>query len=58
MIKYADNKRKDLSFAIGDSVYVKLHPYKQTTIKNHKFHKLSKRYHGPYQTKDKLGPAA
>jgi hypothetical protein len=44
---YADAKRKDVSFEVGDHVYLKVSPLRGTK----KFHirgKLSPRYVGPY----------
>ena len=48
MKSYADSNRWEVSFKIGDWVYVKLRPYHQTSIAD-KFQKLGKPYYGPYQ---------
>ena len=45
----ADNKRRDVSYSVGDWVYVKLIPYRQTSLSDSHYHKLSKRYYGPFQ---------
>jgi len=47
-----------LNFPIGSWVYVKLQPYKQTSLSGSKYHKLAKRFYGPYQTLEKIGPVA
>lgn len=39
--------RHEATFNIGDWVYVKLRPYRQTSIAD-KYQKLSKRFYGPY----------
>ena len=43
----ADTHRRDANFNIGDWVYVKLRPYRQTSIAD-KYQKLGKRFYGPY----------
>jgi hypothetical protein len=54
----ADKHRKDASFEIGAWVYVKLQPYRQTTLSRAKYHKLSKRFYGPYEILAKVGAVA
>jgi hypothetical protein len=44
---YADKKRRDHTFTIGDLVYVKLCPYRQHSITGATYSKLSKRFYGP-----------
>ena len=53
----ADKHRTDLSFNQGDLVFVKLQPYKQTSVTGD-FHKLSKRFYGPYRVLKKIGVSA
>ena len=36
---FADKKRVDRSFAVGDWVYLRLQPYKQSSIQSKKFGK-------------------
>ena len=55
---YADKKRRDHTFTIGDLVYVKLCPYRQHSITGATFSKLSKRFYGPYKIVDQFGPIA
>lgn len=50
--------RRDLSFSKGDWLYVKLQHYKQFSVADRQHHKLCKRYYGPYQIVEKLGPVA
>lgn len=52
-----DKHRRDLSYAIGDWVYVKLRPYRQT-LSSVPYQKLGKRYYGPYQVTEVISIVA
>ena len=54
----ADKHRIDRQFSIGDWVYLKLQPYRQTSVADKQYHKLAPRYFGPYQIVDKIGAVA
>lgn len=58
MKSQADKKRNDRSFAVGDSVFVKLQPHVQTTVARRSNHKLSFRYFGPYRIISVVNPIA
>ena len=58
MKQQADKRRSDRSFDVGDLVYVKLQPYRQTIVVNHKYLKLLVRYFGPCQIIGKVGEVA
>lgn len=49
----ADNHRLDLQFTVGDWVYVKLRPYRQTSVQP-TYSKLSKKFYGPFQILDRI----
>ena len=54
---YADNRRRDLQFEIGDRVFLKISPWKGV-LRFGKRGKLSLRYIGPYEIVSKVGPVA
>ncbi|KAI5334174.1 hypothetical protein L3X38_024307 [Prunus dulcis] len=54
---YADNRRKDLQFKVGDWVFLKLSPWKGV-VRFRKRGKLSPRYIGPYEVVERVGPVA
>ncbi|GJY36048.1 ty3-gypsy retrotransposon protein [Tanacetum coccineum] len=58
MKKYVDKKRRELSFAIGDYVFVKLQPYRQQSVKLEQNQKLGMCYFGPFQVLQQIGPVA
>ena len=56
--QFADQKRSDREFAVGEMVYLRLQPYAQSTVVNCPCHKLALKYFGPYKVLDKVGNAA
>ncbi|CAA7048694.1 unnamed protein product [Microthlaspi erraticum] len=54
---YADQHRKDLEFAVGDAVYLKMRTF-QGTDKNRKLKKLRPRFMGPYKIIERIGAVA
>ena len=43
---------------MGDWVYLKLQPYRQNSLADRQYKKLSTRYFGPYQSEDNVGAVA
>lgn len=58
MKQNAYRQRSDRSFVVGDLVYLKLQPYRQTTVGLRRNLKLSAKYYGPYKVLQKMGPVA
>ncbi|EOY08667.1 Retrotransposon protein, Ty3-gypsy subclass, putative [Theobroma cacao] len=54
---YADNRRRDLEFQVGDHVFLKVSPTKGV-MRFGKKGKLSPRYIGPFEILDKVGTVA
>lgn len=55
---YADKNRVERSFKEGDMVLLRLHPYKQSSIKPSGAEKLKPRFYGPYKVLRRIGEVA
>lgn len=51
---YADKRRRDLVFTVGDKVYLRVSPMKGV-MRFEKIGKLSPRYVGPYEILERIG---
>ena len=59
MKKFADRKRRDLEFAVGDKVMLKLTPQIWKKITDKRYHKgLVQKYDGPFEIVQKVGAVA
>jgi len=58
MVQLANKKRSERIFTIGDSVYLKLQPYRQQTVSRRASHKLAAKCYGPYQIMERIGVVA
>jgi hypothetical protein len=54
----ADKKHSDRTFVAGDSVFIKLQPYVQSSVSCRANHKLSFKYFGPYSITRVINPTA
>ena len=54
---YADSKRKDIRYEIGEKVFLKVSPWKKV-MRFGKKGKLSPMFIGPYEMIEKMGPMA
>ncbi|KAH9657900.1 hypothetical protein KPL70_023267 [Citrus sinensis] len=55
---FADKKRTERVFAEGDWVYLRLQPYRQSTLHPNGTHKLSPCYYGPFRILSRIGTVA
>jgi hypothetical protein len=58
MKRWADKKRRDLEFEIGDKVYLKAQQYRFKSLASRPNEKLSPRFYGPFKVLEKIGTAA
>ncbi|XP_027166086.1 uncharacterized protein LOC113766060 [Coffea eugenioides] len=58
MKQFADKVRSERSFQVGDLVYLKLQPYKQTSVAIRRNLKLSSKYYERYRVLQKVRNAA
>ena len=56
--QYASRYREERTFQVNDLVYLRLQPYKQTSLKNNRVEKIKPRYYGPYKVVQKIGEVA
>ena len=55
---YADRGRVDRQFKVGDMVYLRLQPYRQSSLKQKGAEKLKLRFYGPYRVIRRVGQVA
>jgi hypothetical protein len=58
MKQQADQGRSKRQFAEGDHVFLRLQPYKQTSLKAEHFQKLVPKFYGPYTMLNHVGQVA
>ncbi len=55
---YGDQHWIERSFEVGDMVYLRLQPYRQSSLKKSGPEKLKPRFYGPYRVSPKVGEVA
>lgn len=58
MQQMANKHKSERQFSVGDFVYLKLEPFRQSSLVQKKMQKLSRKYAGPFQVVKKVGSAA
>ncbi|VFQ77184.1 unnamed protein product [Cuscuta campestris] len=58
MRSQANQHRRDVSFAVGDMVLLKLRPYRQHSMARPLSAKLAQRYYGPFEVLERVGAVA
>lgn len=53
-----DKRRNEREFQVGDMVFLKLQPYRQTSVTLRRSIKMNPRYYGPYKILQKVGVMA
>jgi hypothetical protein len=55
---YADRHRVERTFEVGDLVFLRLQPYRQSSLKKSGAEKLKPRFYGPYRVTRRVGEVA
>ncbi|GAU17006.1 hypothetical protein TSUD_37640 [Trifolium subterraneum] len=58
MTTYANKKRRDLCFTVGEWVFLKLRPHRQQTVVRRINQKLAPRFYGPFKILARVGEVA
>lgn len=58
MKQYADTKRSERTFQVGDMAYLKMQPYRHNALGLHSSLKLYSCYYGPFRVLNKIGSVA
>lgn len=58
MVSLANLRHRDVQFEVGDYVYLKLQPYRQSTVAFRANLTLAPRFYGPYSIVERVGPVA
>jgi ribosomal protein L21E len=54
----ADMHKSEREFQVGDMVYLKIQPYRHTSLSTHNSIKLHSKFYGPFRVLERIGKAA
>ncbi|VFR00859.1 unnamed protein product [Cuscuta campestris] len=58
MRERANSHRRDVTFQVGDQVLLKIQQYRQHSLARPRSSKLARRYYGPFEVIERIGPVA
>ena len=58
MKRSADATKREVHFNVGDSVYLRLQPYREQSLAKFPHEKLGTHFYAPFTILQKIGPAA
>ncbi|GJS58032.1 putative mitochondrial protein [Tanacetum coccineum] len=58
MKSHANKHMTDMSYKVGDWVYLKLQPHRQVSIRQGQQHKISSKYYRPFQVEERISEVA
>lgn len=58
MKRQADGHKRDVEFAVGDKVFLKMRPYRQKSLARRSNEKLAARFYGPFEIEARVGVMA
>ncbi|BAT92057.1 hypothetical protein VIGAN_07071600 [Vigna angularis var. angularis] len=58
MVQQANKKRREADIKVGDWVYLRIRPHRQTSMPTRLHPKLAARYFGPFQVLQQVGKVA
>ncbi|CAM8981962.1 unnamed protein product [Rhodiola kirilowii] len=58
MTQKANRHKTEVEYEVGDWVWLKLQPYRQITMRQHRSNKLARRYYAPFQIITRIGRVA
>lgn len=54
----ADSHRREVQFEVGESVFLKMRPYRQKSLARKANEKLAPRFYGPFKVEERIGEVA
>ena len=58
MKKYADLKRREVEYQVGDMVFLKIRPYREVSLRKKRNEEVYPKFFGPYEVIKRIVPVA